>query len=293
MPVNNYVSIQALIADQLARSDLSSQIQDSITLFEAEAASELFRTRGTETRTILVPSNPQSLTITNCVAFSDGSIQVAYTPISTNPTIANGNIVSIQSVGGTTEADGSWVVANVVTNTSFTLVGSVFVNTYAGGGTIQQDLGFCTLPSDYLGWSRLTFTGNPQTDLEYVAPAVWDEEYPTNFQPVITTSIPAVFTVEAGFINILPVNPTPLEFLYWNKTPALSSSFNWLATNRPDAYVVGALEKLYGYWIKDFNQAEAFGRKKTEIFNQIKMQRFREFNNLRIRIDRSTYGATP
>ena len=59
------------------------------------------------------------------------------------------------------------------------------------------------------------------------------------------------------------------------------------------AYVVGALEKLYGYWIKDFNQAEAFGRKKTEVFNQIKMQRFREFNNLRIRPDRSTYGATP
>ncbi len=291
MPVNNYANIQALIADTLARSDLTSQIQDSITLFEAEAASELFRTRGTETRTIVVPSNPQALTITGA-ASSGGLIQITYTTISTNPTLATGNIVNIQSIGGTTEADGSWVITVTGSNT-FTLNGSVFVNTYTGGGTIQQDMGFCTLPSDYLGWSRVTFTGNPQGDLEYVAPAIWDEEFPTNYQPVIATSIPRVFTVEAGFLKILPVNPTPLEFLYWAKTPALANSFNWLATNRPDAYVVGALEKLYGYWIKDFNQAEATGRKKTEIFNQIKMQRFREFSNLRIRIDRSTYGATP
>ncbi len=293
MPVNNYANIQALIADTLARSDLTSQIVDAIALFEAEAASELFRTRGTETRTIIVPSSPQSLTITNCAAFTDGSIQVTYTAVSTNPAIANGAIVAISSVGGTTEANGSWVVANNIAGVSFTLTGSVFVNTYSGGGIVQQDIGFATLPSDYLGWSRVTFTGNPMGDLEYVAPAVWDEEYPTNFQPVVLTSIPRVFTVEAGFIKILPPNPTPLEFLYWAKTPALASNFNWLATQRPDAYVVGALEKLYGYWIKDFNQAEAFGRKKTEIFNQIKMQRFREFSNLRIRIDRSTYGATP
>ncbi len=293
MPVNNYANIQALIADTLARADLTSQIQDAITLFESEAAYELFRTRGTETRTIVVPSNPASLLVTNAGAFTDGSIQISYTAVSTNPAIANGTIVSVGSVGGTTEANGSWVVANNIPGASFTLVGSVFINAYTSGGTIQQDLGFAALPSDYLGWSRLTFTGNPQTDLEYVAPGVFDQEYPTNFQPVITTSIPAVFTVEAGFIKILPQNPTPLEFLYWNKTAALATSFNWLATNRPDAYVTGALEKLYGYWIKDFNQAEAFGRKKTEIFNEIKMQRFREFNNLRIRADRSTYGATP
>ncbi len=292
MPVNNYANIQALIADTLARQDLTSQIQDAITLFEAEAASELFRTRQTLVRTILVPSNPATLAITNVASGAGGVIQVTYTAISTNPTIATGNIVNIANVGGTVEAIGSWVVT-VVSANSFTLNGSVFTHAYTSGGTIQQDMGFCTLPSDYLGWSRVTFTGNPQTDLEYVSPGIWDEEFPTNFQPVIATSIPRVFTVEAGFLKILPVNPTPLEFLYWQMTPALAGSFNWLATNRPDAYVVGSLEKLYGYWIKDFNQAEAFGRKKTEIFNQIKMQRFREFNNLRIRIDRSTYGATP
>ncbi len=287
MPVNSYVNIQALIADVLARTDLTSQTVDAITLFEAEAAYELFRTRGTETRTVLVPSNPSPLTITGA-ASSSGLIQITYTTIATNPTLATGNVVSIANVGGTTESNGSWVITVTGTNT-FTLNGSVFANAYTSGGTIQQDLGFCTLPTDYLGWSRATFKGIPNTDLEYCAPAVWDEEF--NSSP--TTSIPRVFTVEAGFLKILPVSSSPIEFLYWAKTPALSASFNWLATSRPDAYVVGALEKLYGYWIKDFNQAEAYGRKKTEIFNQIKMQRFREFNNLHIRLDRSSAGATP
>ncbi len=291
MPVNSYVNIQATIADILARNDLTNQIADSITLFEAEAASELFRTRGTETRTVLVPSNPAPLSITGAAAGTGNVIAITYTTIATNTTIATGDIVSVANVGGTTESNGAWVVT-VLGAGSLSLNGSNFVNTYTSGGTIQQDLGFCALPTDYLGWSRVTSLGNPSTDLEYVAPAVWDQEFP-NFQPAAVTSVPRVFTVEDGFLKIKPLGSDNLEFLYWQKTPALSSSFNWLATARPDAYVVGALEKLYGYWIKDFNQAEAYGRKKTEIFNQIKMQRFREFNNLHMRLDRSTYGATP
>ncbi len=290
MPVTNYAQIQALIADTLARSDLTTQIQDAITLFESEASSELFRTRGTETRTILIPSNPTALLVTGA-ASSSGLIQITYTPNSSNPTLATGNIVSIASVGGTTEANGTWIIT-VTGATTFTLTGSVFANTYTSGGLIQQDIGFALLPTDYLGWSRVAANGNPQSGCEYVAPDVWDEEYPSSIVSPLT-GIPRVFTVEAGYLKVKPATTSTLEFVYWAKTPALSGSFNWLATFRPDAYVVGSLEKLYGYWIKDFNQAEAFGRKKTEIFNQIKMQRFREFSNLRIRIDRSTYGATP
>ncbi len=261
MPVANYAQIQALIADALARQDLTSQIQDSITLFEAEAASELFRTRGTETRTILVPSNPSALNVTGA-ASSGGLIQITYTVNSANPTLATGNIVAIASVGGTTEANSTWVIT-VTSPTTFTLNGSVFVHTYTSGGLIQQDTGFAALPTDYLGWSRVTSNSNPQSDCEYVAPDVWDQEFPTSTTAPLV-GIPKVFTVEAGYLKVKPATATTLEFVYWAKTPALSG-----------------------------NQAEAFGRKKTEVFNQIKMQRFREFSNLRIRIDRSTYGATP
>ena len=291
MPVTNYAQIQALIADALARSDLASQTVDAITLFEAEAAYELFRTRGTEARTIVVPTSPAPLTITN--AASNGAanlIRITWTG-TTTPALATGNIINISSIGGTIEANGSWVITVIGANT-FDLQGSAFLNTYTSGGQAQQDQGFAPLPADYLGWRRLTFTGIPQRDLEYISPAVWDEAFP-NWVPIIATSIPEVFTVEAGFIKIKPVNTGPLEFIYWQLTPALAGNFNWLATGRPDAYIMGALEKLYGLWIKDFNQAEAYGRKKDQIFSQIKMQRFREFNNLRVRLDTSSYGATP
>ncbi len=290
MPVNSYVNIQAVIADTLARTDLTTQIQDAIVLFEAEASYELFRTRGTETRTILIPSNPASMAITGA-ASSGGLVQITYTANSSNPTLASGNIVSISDVGGTTEANGTWVIA-VTSGTTFTLTGSVFANTYTSGGLVMQDVGFAALPTDYLGWSRVTANGNPSSSCEYVAPGVWDQEFPSSLTAPLV-GIPRVFTVEDGYLKVKPGTSTTLEFLYWAATPALSASLNWLATVRPDAYVVGALEKIYGYWTKDFNQAEAYGRKKTEIFNQIKMQRFREFNNLHIRLDRSSYGATP
>ena len=290
MPVNSYASIQASIADILARTDLTAQTIDAIALFEAEAAYELFRTRGTETRTILVPSNPAALTITNAANNGSGAIRITYSG-SANPALVTGNILQIATVGGTTEANGAQIIT-VIDPSNFDLQNSVFVNAYTSGGTAQQDLGFAALPSDYLGWSRVTFTGVPAVDLEYCAPAVWDEEYP-QWVPAITTGIPRVFTAEAGFLKIKPFNPIPLEFLYWNKTAALASSLNWLASNRPDAYIAGVLEILYGLWIKDFQQAQTYKAQKMEIYQSIKMQRFREFSNLRVRIDRSSYGATP
>ena len=290
MPVNNYANIQALIQDALARSDLSSQTTDAITLFEAEASFELFRTRGTEVRTIIVPTSPAPLTITNAANNGSGAIRITYSGTA-SPTITTGNIINVSNIGGTTEANGSWVVT-VIDAQDIDLVGSTFINTYTSGGQIQQDQGFAPLPADYMGWRRVTYTGIPQRDLEYISPAVWDEAFP-NWVPIIATSIPEVFTIEAGYLKIKPVNTGPLEFIYWQMTPALAANFNWLATERPDAYIMGALEKLYGVWIKDFNQAEAYGRKKDQIFSEIKMQRFREFNNLRVRLDRSAYGATP
>ena len=45
-----------------------------------------------------------------------------------------GNNVTIASVGGTTEANGNWVVTRTGGNT-FTLNGSTFTNAYTSGGT--------------------------------------------------------------------------------------------------------------------------------------------------------------
>ena len=163
---------------------------------------------------------------------------------------------------------------------------------------MQQDQGFAVLPGDYLGWRRVTYTGVPEFALEYIAPDAWADEFPT-FEPQVATSLPRVFTVEYDtnvskyYLKIKPVSTTPLEFVYFQKTPALSGNFNWLATNWPNLYVAGALEVLYGLWIKDFQQAAAYKGKKDELYNEVKLQRFRENNNLRIRLDRSSWGATP
>lgn len=57
MSFTTYAALQAAVADQLARSDLTSQIVDFIALFEAEAARELFRMRPTETSTNLTTTS--------------------------------------------------------------------------------------------------------------------------------------------------------------------------------------------------------------------------------------------
>src|SRR5271154_1869863 len=215
MSLSSNANFQAAIADQLARTDLGTQIPDCITLFEAEASYELFRQRGSETRTILVPSNPTAQNITNAVNNGSGLIRL------TVPTtgLVTGDIIAVSSVGGTTEADGTWI-CTIIDSATMDLQGSAFVNTYVSGGLMQADIGFCQLPTDYLGWRRGTWTGSPTADLEYVAPSVWDVEFPT-FLPIVATDTPRVFTIEANYLKIRPVDSTPLEFIYWAATPAL------------------------------------------------------------------------
>ena len=289
MSLNSYANFQAAIADQLARSDLTSQIADCITLFEAEASYELFRQRGAEKRTIIVPTNPSPLTITNAANNGAGLIRITYTGTAT-PAIATGSFVGISNVGGTTEANGTWI-CTVIDSATIDLQNSVFINTYSSGGQIQQDQGFASLPTDYLGWRRVTWTGNPTVDLEYVQPTQWSTEFPT-WLPIADTDTPRVFTIETNILKIRPVDISPLEFVYWAMTPALQTSLNWLFTTRVDAYWYGTLEQVMVY-TKDEQRAQEYNQKKTSIYDSIKQQRFREGNNLRIRLDRSSYGGTP
>ena len=292
MALNSYANFQTAIADQLARTDLGSQIADCITLFEAEASYELFRSRGTETRTILVPTNPRSITITGTAAHSDGTIDITLSPGYTGPpTLVNAGFLNVSDVGGTTEANGTWQITLAGDGVTVNLTNSVYVNAHTSGGVAQGDQGFVAVPSNYLGFSRVTWTGSPTCDLDYVAPAQWASEAPT-WLPLVATGIPRVFTIEAGYLKIKPVDVSPLEFLYWGMTPALQGQLNWLFTNRVDAYWYGTLEQVMVY-TKDEQRAQEYNQRKTAIYDQIKKQRFREFNNLSIRLDRSSYGGTP
>lgn len=287
MSLDTYANFQAAIADHLARSDMTNQIIDCITLFESEASLELFRERREETTTILVPSNPAALTVTGAANNGSGLIRLT---ISSNSTLSTGQEVSVTNVAGTTEANGSWIITVINDGVSIDLQNSTFTNTYSSGGSVQAPQGFCTLPADYLGWERVTWTGTPKTPLEYMAPDVFVTEWPN--WPLLAVSTPRAFTIEGSYLKIAPIDSTPLEFVYWAKTPSLSSSLNWLFTEQVDCYWNGVLEQCYEY-LKDYDQAAYYGKAKQASFNEIKMIRFREMNNLRIRIDRSAYGATP
>lgn len=85
-------------------------------------------------------------------AVSDGSADNEIRITSATHGLSDGNRVTIRSVGGTTEADGTWIINDKTTNT-FDLVDSTFTNTYTSGGewALAATYGYAysiALPSD-------------------------------------------------------------------------------------------------------------------------------------------------
>jgi hypothetical protein len=193
MSFSTYADLKSQIADYLARNDLTSNIPDFITLFEAVAVRRL-RVRPMETSTNLTPSS-----------------------------------------------------------------GSV------------------ALPSDYLSWRRVTWTGSNRVDLEYVHPSILQAYYPTS-----PSDTPAMFTIEGSTLKVRPVDATALEFDYLAKTGALSSALQWLYTNHFDLYLSGSLAEAYRF-CKNYDQAPVWEQKRDQIFSEITLANFREQGHLVIR----------
>jgi hypothetical protein len=193
MALTTYVELQAAIASWLARDDLTSNIPDFITLFEAAAARRL-RVRPTETSTTLTPSS-----------------------------------------------------------------GSV------------------ALPSGYLGYKRVTWSGSPVINLEFLHPALLQSYYPDSAE-----GTPAHFTIEGSTLKVRPVSNTALDFLYFAKNTAVSSSLNWLFTAYPDVYLFGALCEAEGF-MKDDNRLVLWKARRDEVFSEIHSVNFREGQALAMR----------
>lgn len=104
--------------------------------------------------------------------------------------------------------------------------------------------GSVALPADYLEWKRVTWTGSPRRELEYVEPTYLQAAYPTQ-----ESSTPRLFSVEGANILIRPIDDANLEFEFYQKIPALSESAltNWLMTAHPDAYLFGSLVEAGGF----------------------------------------------
>ncbi len=283
MALDTYANFQAAIADHLVRTDMTSQIVDCITLFEAEAASELFRAQAQETQVILHPNETELINVTGAADNGSGLIR-----LTVDDTTGMTGPVNVADVGGTTEANGQWSIT-VINGTTLDLTGSAFVNTYTSGGTVQDEQGFVALPSDYIAWRRVTSLSNPRMDLTFIHPSLFIADVNEFFTPSIVP-LTRTFTIEGRFLFATP--GAAIEMLYYARNPAVASSIGWLFSYHVDAYWNGVLEQVYTY-TRDYDKATYYQQKKAAIFDRIKKQRLREHGQLGIRIYGSNYGMTP
>jgi hypothetical protein len=259
MSLSTYSDLQAAIGNWLDHSIFAARYPDFIQLFEATANRRL-RTRAMEATTILIPSSPAAINVTNAANNGSGLIRLT---IASTATLSTGNECNVANVGGTTEANGTWLVT-VIDGSNVDLVGSTFTNAYVSGGTIQGQSGWAALPADYLTWRRLTWTGATRVELGYVNPSYFQAAYPS--QPA---DVPRIFTIEGANLKVMPINATPLEFDYYQKIPGLAaSSTNWLMTAHPDLYLFGSMVEAEAFGVND-ERMPMWKARRDEIFDEI------------------------
>ena len=125
--------------------------------------------------------------------------------------------------------------------------------------------GAAALPADYLAWRRVTWTGSPRVELQYVHPSYLQAAYPST-----PSARPRVFTIEGSTLKIRPVDATALEFDYFQKIPTLSDGVatNWLLAAHPDLYLFGALVEAEMFGVND-ERAPLWKARRDEIFDEI------------------------
>lgn len=145
--------------------------------------------------------------------------------------------------------------------------------------TLTTASGSVALPTDYLGWRRLTWAGSTRVDLAYVHPSRLQNEFPTT-----PAGTPSWFTIEGTTLKIRPTDDTAsiYEFLYFAKVPAISGALNWLWTAYPDVYLFGTLFEAYMF-NKDAANAALWKARRDEIFDEMEMKQFREQGALAVR----------
>jgi hypothetical protein len=232
-------------------------------------------------------SSTSSYNSTSSSGFTDGStvgflIAEVDGVLSTN-TYVTGQEINVASVGGTTEANGSWIIT-VIDGSTIDLQGSTFTNAYVSGGTVTAQPGFAILPTDFLTWRRVTWTGSPRTELGYVHPSYLQAAYPS--QPA---DVPRIFTIEGSTLKVMPLSGTPLEFDYYQAIPSLvSASTNWLMTAHPDLYLFGSMCEAEAFGVND-ERMPMWKARRDEIFEEIIMRDRQTRGPSYVRV----FGATP
>ena len=256
MSLQTYADLTAALGSWLQRADISSLFPNFIQLFEA-AANRRLRVRQQEATAILTPSTV--VAVTGAANNGAGAIRLA---LGSTAGLSSSDQVTVANVLGTTEANGPSAIG-VVDATHVDLVGSSFVNPYAGGGTLT-DVGNVALPADYLAWRSVTWLGNPLRELGYVHPSIMATRYPN--RPI---DLPSWFTIEGATLRVVPQDATPLKLLYYQTIPSLAlSSTNWLMSAFPDLYLFGALTEAQAYAVNP-DSAALWKSRRDELFDEI------------------------
>ena len=132
--------------------------------------------------------------------------------------------------------------------------------------SLTPTTGVATLPSDYLTWRRVTWTGNIPRELEYVHPSYLHALFPT-----LPQGDPRCFTIEGGSLTLAPSDDTALAFDYFRRIANLATApgnTNWLWQAHPDIYLFGALAEAHGF-VKDPDSLALWGRRRDAIFDEI------------------------
>lgn len=148
--------------------------------------------------------------------------------------------------------------------------------------TLTPSSGVATLPTDYLGYQRVTWTGSPIHDLDYVTPTIYASYLETG------TGTPTVFTIEGESLKVAPSSDTALTFSYFQRTGAVASGLQWLFNNHVDAYLTGSLAQAAAA-NKGFDVAGTWLARCNQIFDGIQSLDFNERQGMAIRV----FGATP
>lgn len=265
--ITNYATLQTAMDGWLDHTLFGSSYPTMIQLFES-AVNRRLRVRQQETIALLHPSNPAAIAITGAADNGSGLIRLA---VAATATMSTGSEFGVTGVGGTTEANGAWLVT-VIDATHVDLQGSAFANAYVSGGTIQGLGGQASLPTDYLAWRRVTWTGQTRVELQYVQPSYLQAAFPS-----APADVPRLFTIEGATLKVMPVDATSLEFNYFAKVPALASvspadgtQTNWLLSAHPDVYLFGSLVEAGMFGVDD-DRAPIWKARRDEIFDEIEM----------------------
>lgn len=131
--------------------------------------------------------------------------------------------------------------------------------------TLTTSSGIVALPTDYLSWRRLTWTGSTGVELVYRTPSALRELF-----PAFVTGIPSSFSVEGGNIVTADQDDTTgaFELEYFQKTAALSGALNWLYVAHPDAYLFGTLSEAYAF-TRDADAMSLWVARRNAVFDEI------------------------